>query len=179
MLARPVRSSSLAAAALVLAAGPASAASWVAQAELQPSSGYTVTITIDDVAETVEFALTGPDAQWFALGLGGTMMNGTYAIVTTPTPAVEERTLGNHNEGSVLTPSVTLSNHVDHLDGTVTFTLDRDVDPGNGGYAFDLNDVQQGLPIPVIFRLPSCRQPGVRPRRGVPQRSHRHDAGDG
>ena len=134
-----------------LASVPATAATWVATADLQPSSSYTAQIAIDDTAGQIEFVLTGPTGVWFALGLGGTQMDGTYAIVTTPVPAAEERTLGQHNQGAPLTPSITLADHVVNGGGTSTFTITRDQDPGTGAYVFDMLDVQSGTPIPVIW----------------------------
>jgi hypothetical protein len=134
-----------------IVAAPAAADIWVATADLQPSSSYTAQITIDDTAGEIEFILTGPTGVWFALGLGATEMDGTYAIVTTPAPAVEERTLGQHSEGTGMTPSVTIDGHVVNGDGTSVFTLARAQDPGTGAYVFDMLDVQSGTPIPVIW----------------------------
>jgi hypothetical protein len=134
----------------LLAVAPATAAVWVASADLDPSNSFTAEITIDDGTGIVQFVLSGPDTQWFALGLGGTSMSETYSIVTTPTPAVEERELGNHNAGTVLTPSITTESHVVNA-GTSTFTLTRVLDPGTGAYVFDMADVEGGVPIPVIW----------------------------
>jgi hypothetical protein len=126
-------------------AAPAAADIWVATADLQPSSSYTAQITIDDTAGEIEFILTGPTGVWFALGLGATEMDGTYAIVTTPAPAVEERTLGQHSEGTGMTPSVTIDGHVVNGDGTSVFTLARAQDPGTGAYVFDMLEGQDPI----------------------------------
>jgi len=156
--------------ATVLAfASPASAEVWTAAAELDAASPFSIEITIDDGAGEIRFAMTGPEDKWFALGLGGSQMSGTYAIVTTPTPAVEERTLGNHNPGSPLPVAVVMDDYVVNGDGTSTFEVSRAQDPGTGAYVFDMQDVQAGVPIPVIW--------GV--GQGAPFQYHGDTRGDG
>jgi hypothetical protein len=61
-------------------------------------------------------SLTGPaDGNWFGVGLGSQVMAGAYAIVVDgDTGAVTEHSLGNHEAGSAVAPSVrVLSNTVD------------------------------------------------------------------
>ena len=136
--------------------GAASAATWVCDTLLETGGGnMNLTITIDDGADTIDFLLTGPDAQWMAIGPGGNVMFNRYAIVTYPAGTAEERKLGNHNAGAALSPqNITLDSFTPNGDGTNTFAISRDRDPGDpDAYVFPMAEVEAGNWIPMIWAV--------------------------
>ncbi len=128
---------------------------WTADVLLTTGGGdVAMTVTIDDVTEEVDIALTGSDSAWFAVGFGGSTMSGTYTIVTYPGGTVEERQLGEHNPGLPIGPTITLDAWSTPGGGVATFEMSRVADPGVANvYVFPLADVQSGTPIPMIWGI--------------------------
>eukprot|EP01083_Nonionella_stella_P291394 991537_1 len=61
-------------------------------------------ISYDIIHETMQIKILGPNTRWFALAFGSDTMDETYAITSGLDEfIVEERKLGNHNGGSILT----------------------------------------------------------------------------
>lgn len=78
--------------------------------------------------------MSGPADKWFSVGLGSpsfTMADQPYSIIVSGTGKVEERKLGDHDGGRVLTPSINLTSHT-VVDGTRTVVVTR---PMNGATA--------------------------------------------
>eukprot|EP01083_Nonionella_stella_P291393 991536_1 len=61
-------------------------------------------ISYNKVNKKMQIKVETPNTKWLAVGFGANVMNGTYAIIISSDDfVVEERMLGNHNGGSVLT----------------------------------------------------------------------------
>jgi hypothetical protein len=92
--------------------------------------GLTLDIQVDLVNDVATIVMTGPVNEWFAYGFGGNAMANTYAVIVTGqdgSTEINERLLGNHNSGTLLTSS--LSNEsISTANGirTITFTLPAD-----------------------------------------------------
>eukprot|EP01063_Lacrimia_lanifica_P012575 TRINITY_DN19230_c0_g1_i1.p1 TRINITY_DN19230_c0_g1~~TRINITY_DN19230_c0_g1_i1.p1 ORF type:complete len:525 (+),score=133.94 TRINITY_DN19230_c0_g1_i1:92-1666(+) len=90
------------AAGVLRAAGPA------------PLQLLSVGVVVDDgPADTVELTLRGPADRWFAVGFGGAVMDGAYAVVVGLSPMGEvltyEVSLGAHRVARQLAASATLA----------------------------------------------------------------------
>jgi len=68
-----------------------------------------VTVTVNTATDVVDITATGPDGVWFGYGFGGGNMTNRYSVITDGNGGIEERKLGNHNSGSLLTSSFTSS----------------------------------------------------------------------
>lgn len=131
---------------------PAAAQTYLATAEI-PSAGLMLEVRIDVGAGDLEVRTVGPADRWFAWGFGSQTMSGTYALITNETgnEIMVERKLGNHNGGQLLEPSITLissQNDGSTLDVVVSRALEA---PGPDYYEFDLQAVENMVPIDVIW----------------------------
>ncbi len=75
------------------------------------ANNMVLTVTVNTNTNVVDITMTGNSSFYYGYGFGGGSMNGTYSIITTGTGAISERSLGFHNGGSLLTSSLTSSNH--------------------------------------------------------------------
>lgn len=84
----------------------------------------TLEVNVDVSSNVATIVMSGPDEQWFAFGFDGSEMDGTYAITAENISGttINERSLGDHNSGSVLESSIT-SEEVSVTDGVRTITL--------------------------------------------------------
>lgn len=99
------------------------------------AGGQTLTLdmTIDTDINLVTLTMTGPDNVFFAFGFGGTAMNNTYAIIMEGNGNIMERSLGNHNSGTLLTSSVTVLQNTTS-GGIRTVQLTRAINGLNASY---------------------------------------------
>ena len=67
-------------------------------ATLSADNDISLEITIDEDDDVVEIILTGPadSNTWFGVGIGGSSMSGTYALIVNGTEDVLEYVLGMH-----------------------------------------------------------------------------------
>ena len=96
------------------------------------SRNMSITIRVDVQANEVEITMTGNDGAYFAYGFGSNFMTNSYTIVTQG-PTITERKLGNHNAGSLLSPSFTSSNYVVN-NGVGTSTVTRAIAGADANY---------------------------------------------
>lgn len=91
------------------------------------SGNLSVSVDINSNTNQVTLQLTGPNnGGYYAFGFGGGSMAGTYAIIVDGSGNVQERQLGNHTAGSVLSSSVSVvSNVVSGSSRTITLTRSR------------------------------------------------------
>lgn len=83
----------------------------------------TLDVFVDPASDSVEIVYTGPVNKWRGIGFGGSSMSGTYALITDGNGNFEERQMGNHNSGTVLSNSlVTTSHTVAGMIATTTVT---------------------------------------------------------
>jgi len=80
-------------------------------------------ITLNTNTDSVHMEFSGPSSGYYAVGFGGTSMTNTYTIVVNSNGTVQERKLGNHQGGNVLSSSVAYSAVV--ASGTRTAYIDR------------------------------------------------------
>ena len=93
---------------------------------LRSASDLTIDLTLDDVSGRADMILTGPDDKWFGVGFGQTVDANAYTIIALGNGDVQERKLGNHSSGTVLSSMVTVHNNsVDS--GVRTVELSRDL----------------------------------------------------
>jgi len=79
----------------------------------QMSSLIDLSITADGTTDTVTIKMVGPDTVWFGVGFNaGNMGDLPYAIIVDGTGSVSERKLGDHNPGTLLTPSVKIVSNI-------------------------------------------------------------------
>lgn len=86
------------------------AQSFVGSKVLRASNNLSVDISTYPVGDSVNIIITGPATVWHSVGFGASSMNGTYCIVIDGNGNVTERRLGNHNGGSQLMSSISMSN---------------------------------------------------------------------
>jgi len=65
-----------------------------------------VNITINVTNSRLIIAFSGPTSYWHGIGFGSTSMSNTYAIIVNGNGTYQERKLGNHQEGTLLTSSI-------------------------------------------------------------------------
>jgi hypothetical protein len=90
-------------------------------------------LIVDATSQKAYILMAGPSDRWFAWGFGGTTMANTYAIVVDGTGQVLERMLGNHNSGSVLSPSFTLTSQ-NTFNGRRYLALERPLAAASGNH---------------------------------------------
>lgn len=97
------------------------------------ANNMTITVTVNTNTNTVDLTMSGNSTKYFAYGFGGSMMNGTYAIITDGSGNISERNLGNQQGGTLLTSSLTSSST--STSGTVrTTTVTRPRTGSNANY---------------------------------------------
>ena len=72
-------------------------------------SSITLDITLNTNTDSVDVEISGPASGYFAVGFGGTGMNGTYIMLVNVNGTVQERKLGQWNGGSTLSSSISYS----------------------------------------------------------------------
>ena len=72
-------------------------------------SSITLDITLNTNTDSVDVEISGPASGYFAVGFGGTGMNGTYIMLVNFNGTVQERKLGQWNGGSTLSSSISYS----------------------------------------------------------------------
>lgn len=102
-------------------------------ATVSASNNMTITVTVNTNTNMVDMTLTGPSSSWFGYGFGGSTMNGRYTMISSGTGGFEERTLGNHTQGSSLTSSVSVNSNTTS-GGVRTVTLSRSRVGSTGSY---------------------------------------------
>ena len=77
------------------------------QGSAQLGSSLSLDITLNTNTDSVSMEFSGPSSGYYAVGFGGTGMTNTYTVVVNSNGTVQERKLGNHQGGNVLSTSVT------------------------------------------------------------------------
>ena len=72
-------------------------------------STMTLDVTLNTNTDSVDVEISGPASGYFAVGFGGTGMNGTYIMLVNSNGTVKERKLGQWNGGSTLSSSISYS----------------------------------------------------------------------
>lgn len=113
-----------------------------------------LSVFIDGETDTVTITMSHFCARWLGVGFGSNVMNGTYAITNTIDidAANVERKLGYEDEGTVLTPTITVesdtqSNCVQTTVVSRAITIDGDSD------YFDFSTIGDGTTIDIIWAL--------------------------
>lgn len=69
----------------------------------------TVSVSVRSFEGTVTITLVGPSSVWFGVGFGASSMpEQPWTVIVDGRGAITERKLGNHNAGTILSPSVKL-----------------------------------------------------------------------
>ena len=76
------------------------------QGSTQLGTSMSLDITLNTNTDSVSMEFSGPSSGYYAVGFGGTGMTNTYTVVVNSNGTVQERKLGNHQGGNVLTASV-------------------------------------------------------------------------
>eukprot|EP00486_Rosalina_sp_Unknown_P001510 CAMPEP_0201574344 /NCGR_PEP_ID=MMETSP0190_2-20130828/18780_1 /ASSEMBLY_ACC=CAM_ASM_000263 /TAXON_ID=37353 /ORGANISM="Rosalina sp." /LENGTH=185 /DNA_ID=CAMNT_0048002469 /DNA_START=18 /DNA_END=572 /DNA_ORIENTATION=- len=103
------------------------------------TTGIDVSLTIDDIAQTVEITMTGLSNNWFGVGFGGSAMNNRYAIIASGTNTVSDHLLKKSdncqcNSGVTGSQLTIISDSISGQDRTVTVT--RPITDTSSGYNF-------------------------------------------
>ncbi len=77
------------------------------QGSAQLGSSLSLDITLNTTTDSVSMEFSGPSSGYYAVGFDGTSMTNTYTVVVNSNGTVQERKLGNHQGGNVLSASVT------------------------------------------------------------------------
>jgi len=77
------------------------------QGSAQLGSSMSLDIILNTNMDSVSMEFSGPSSGYYAVGFGGTSMTNTYTLVVNSNGTVQERKLGNHQGGNVLSNSVT------------------------------------------------------------------------
>lgn len=72
-------------------------------------SSITLDVTMNTNTDSVDVEISGPSSGYYAVGFGGTGMNGTYIMLVNSNGTVGERKLGQWNGGSALTSTISYS----------------------------------------------------------------------
>lgn len=94
---------------------------YIGNTVVNSANNMEVSVVVDPVLSTIEITMTGPINVFRGYGFGGSAMSTTYAIITDGNGNVEERKLGNHNSGTVLTSSLTSTSH--SVTGSIATTI--------------------------------------------------------
>lgn len=113
-------------------------------------SDQSLRIEINKNNGRMTFVAKGPTTKYFAFGFNNVEMNATYTIVLNTTSNLsEERILGNHSAGTVLTNTLkVISNVEDH--GITTITFERDTEGLNVNY-FNFSNIKDKSQLDIIF----------------------------
>ena len=76
------------------------------QGSTQLGTTMSLDITLNTNTDSVSMEFNGPLSGYYAVGFGGTGMTNTYTVVVNSNGTVQERKLGNHQGGNVLSASV-------------------------------------------------------------------------
>ena len=76
------------------------------QGSTQLGTSMSLDITLNTNTDSVSMEFSGPSSGYYAVGFGGTGMTNTYTVVVNSNGTVQERKLGNHQGGNVLSTSV-------------------------------------------------------------------------
>lgn len=76
------------------------------QGSTQLGTTMSLDITLNTNTDSVSMEFNGPSSGYYAVGFGGTGMTNTYTVVVNSNGTVQERKLGNHQGGNVLSASV-------------------------------------------------------------------------
>ena len=76
------------------------------QGSTQLGTSMSLDITLNTNTDSVSMEFNGPSSGYYAVGFGGTGMTNTYTVVVNSNGTVQERKLGNHQGGNVLSASV-------------------------------------------------------------------------
>jgi hypothetical protein len=76
------------------------------QGSTQLGTSMSLDITLNTNKDSVSMEFSGPSSGYYAVGFGGTGMTNTYTVVVNSNGTVQERKLGNHQGGNVLSTSV-------------------------------------------------------------------------
>ena len=76
------------------------------QGSTQLGTSMSLDITLNTNTDSVSMEFSGPSSGYYAVGFGGTGMTNTYTVVVNSNGTVQERKLGNHQGGNVLSASV-------------------------------------------------------------------------
>ena len=79
------------------------------QGSTQLGTTMSLDITLNTNTDSVSMEFSGPSSGYYAVGFGGTSMTNTYTVVVNANGTVQERKLGNHQGGNVLSASVAYS----------------------------------------------------------------------
>jgi len=116
------------------------------QGSTQLGTSMSFDITLNTNTDSVSMEFSGPSSGYYAVGFGGTSMTNTYTVVVNANGTVQERKLGNHQGGSVLSASVTYNAVV--ASGVRTAYIERARAGASGNhYTFSAN----GGPINLIW----------------------------
>jgi len=127
------------------AANPSRCGDKLAMRIAEVNSFVNTSIAIDPAASTVKLTLSGPASVWFAVGYGGVVMKGTYAVVVDGSGHVTERALGDHTSGDELASSVTVASS-SMTDGIRTIVLTRSVlGASPSHFSFNTSDASVAL----------------------------------
>ncbi|MGA0302910.1 MAG: T9SS type A sorting domain-containing protein [Schleiferiaceae bacterium] len=80
--------------------------SQIYQGSTQLGTSMSLDITLNTNTDSVSMEFSGPSSGYYAVGFGGTGMTNTYTVVVNSNGTVQERKLGNHQGGNVLSASV-------------------------------------------------------------------------
>ena len=76
------------------------------QGSTQLGTSMSLDITLNTNTDSVSMEFSGPSSGYYAVGFGGTGMTNMYTVVVNSNGTVQERKLGNHQGGNVLSASV-------------------------------------------------------------------------
>jgi hypothetical protein len=76
------------------------------QGSTQLGTSMSLDITLNTNTDSVSMEFSGPSSGYYAVGFGGTGMTNTYTVLVNSNGTVQERKLGNHQGGNVLSASV-------------------------------------------------------------------------
>ena len=107
-----------------------------------------ITLNLYESTQIAQMIFSGSPKNWYGIGYGGQVMNNTYAIIVDGYGNVTERLLGNHEPGTLLKPSVTVTSDLVNasLNARVV-TLTRPMQLAYPYYSFDVTTAS----IPIIW----------------------------
>jgi len=79
------------------------------QGSAQLGTSISLDITLNTNTDSVSIEFIGPSSGYYAVGFGGTSMTNTYTLVVNSNGIVQERKLGNHQGGILLSAAVAYS----------------------------------------------------------------------
>ena len=106
------------------------------------------TVHLDATSKTATITMSGPNGKWFSAGFNApnfAMSDKPYTIVVDGTGNVSERKLGDHDPGTVLAASLSVTaNKV--VDGVRTVTMTRELQ-GKTSDHFTFDPATSSLPV--------------------------------